>query len=100
MEGLKNPFFHTMPTTAKKIATGMLNLQGKAIPVSITEIDSTHTIVKVKFEVETDYTLPIVQCPVIGPEYVRLPLKVGDKGYVTSADYYLGGMTGLGGGTA
>jgi hypothetical protein len=98
--GLKNPFYQTMPTAAKDVAQSLIDISGKSIPASIVEIDKTNTIVKVKFEVETDYTLPVVQCPVIGPEYVRLPLKVGDKGYVSYASFYLGGMSGIGGGKA
>ena len=38
--------------------------------------------------------------PVVGPEFLRFPLKAGVKGYLLPSDYYLGGMSGLGGGTA
>lgn len=35
-----------------------------------------------------------------GPEYVRYPIVVGCKGVVFPADAYLGGVSGIGGGTA
>ena len=38
--------------------------------------------------------------PVEGSEYIRLPIQVGDKGWVKAADAYLGGVSGLGGGVA
>jgi len=34
------------------------------------------------------------------PEYIRLPIQVGDKGVTFPADARLGGISGLGGGTA
>lgn len=38
--------------------------------------------------------------PVATSEYARVPLQVGDKGFAIAADAYLGGNSGLGGGTA
>lgn len=52
------------------------------------------------FEVNSVYTLPQVTMPAFGPEYIRYPIQIGDKGYTMAADAYLGGMSGLGGGTA
>lgn len=75
-------------------------LIGKSLPASILAIDPSHTIVTVKFEVKTALQIPMVQCPVGTSEYVRLPLKVGDKGFVVAVDTYMGGMSGIGGGIA
>ncbi len=57
-------------------------------------------IVRVKFEVQSGFTLPDVTVPLFGPEYVRYPIQPGCKGVVFPADAYLGGMSGLGGGVA
>ena len=58
----------------------------------------------VKFEINDPVfsTIPNVTCPVLGSEYIRLPLQTspGTKGFVIAIDAYLGGMSGLGGGVA
>ena len=75
-------------------------LQGKAFPVEITEIVSSN-MVKVKFLVQGGpWSLPEVTVPVDSPAYGRLPHQVGDKGIVSNIDFYQGGVSGLGGGTA
>lgn len=71
---------------------------GKALPCSVVSVKGA--IVKVKFEVQSDFTLPNVVVPHFGPEYIRYPTQPGDKGVVFPADAYLGGITGLGGGVA
>lgn len=55
-------------------------------------------IVTVAFDVAAPagITLPQVTCPVATSIYIRLPVQVGDKGYVTSASTRLGSATGLG----
>jgi hypothetical protein len=76
-------------------------LQGKAYPASVVSMDKTNTIATVQIEVQDDtLTYPNIVCPVFGPQFIRYPLKKGDKGLVLSADAYMGGMSGLGGGNA
>lgn len=75
-------------------------LTGKALPATILAIDPSLTIVTVNFEVKTDLQIPIIQCPIGLPEFLRVPFKKGTKGFVMSVDAYMGGMSGLGGGTA
>lgn len=84
---------------AEKKALDAIELLGKALPCSVTAVAGS--IVTVKFELTNiSYTLPNVTCPMFGPEYIRYPTQVGDKGAVFPADAYLGGMSGLGGGVA
>jgi hypothetical protein len=72
---------------------------GKTLPCSVVSV--TGSVVTVKFEVNTGtHTLPQVTIPVFGPEYIRHPIQVGDKGMAISADAYLGQMSGLGDGVA
>lgn len=75
-------------------------LTGKSLPASVIAVDPTSTVVTVKFEVKTNLQIPMVQCPIGFPEYVRFPIKNGDKGFVVAVDAYMGGMSGLGGGLA
>lgn len=85
--------------SAAKQAANAIQATGKALPCSVTTVVSSG-IVTVKFEVQSGFTLPLVTCPKAGTEWMRYPTQVGDKGFVTTADAYLGGMSGLGGGVA
>ena len=58
------------------------------------------SIITVKFEIISNFTLPQVTIPLFGPEYIRYPIKAGDKGVVFPCDVKLGGMSGLGSGVA
>jgi hypothetical protein len=71
---------------------------GKALPCSVVSV--TGAIVTVKFEVTSKFTLPNVTIPMVGAEYIRYPIQVGDKGLAFPADARLGGMSGIGGGVA
>lgn len=78
-----------------------IDITGKSLPATVAQVISSG-IVTVNFEMfpGAPFTLPQVTLPVHGTEYIRVPFQVGMKGYVNSADYYLGGVSGLGGGTA
>lgn len=75
-------------------------LLGKSLPGSVLAVDPSNTVVTVNFEIETDLTIPMVQCPIGFPEWVRWPIQKGDTGFVTAVDLYMGGMSGLGDGVA
>jgi hypothetical protein len=95
----KTPLAKTLPAFTAKTVIDQLQLQGKELPVSIVSV--TGWIVVVKFEIDTkDFTLPQITVPVFMSNYDYLPLQAGDKGVVMSIDTYLGGVSGLGGGTA
>ena len=73
--------------------------QGQKYPCHVVAVNGA--IVTVAFDVDSEtFTIPQVTCPVIGSEYIRLPIKIGDKGFCTSADTVLGGVSGLGSGLA
>lgn len=85
--------------TSRKIAAAM-ELLGQNLPASVVSVESPGTV-KVKFELTNiPFTLPQVTVPVLGSEFIRLPIKPGMLGWVISASAYLGGVSGLGGGTA
>jgi len=94
----KTPIGRTLNQFAESKVRGALEQLGKALPASV--VSRQGGIVTVKFEITTPYTLPNVIVPMIGSEYIRLPIQPGCLGWVMSADAYLGGMSGLGGGSA
>ena len=76
-------------------------LQGRFAPATIVSVDATQTIVTAKIEILDDtITYPYVVCGLVGPEYIRFPIRQGTKGLVISTENYLGAMTGLGTGQA
>jgi hypothetical protein len=52
------------------------------------------------FDANGPFTLPKIKIPQAFSKYHREPTQVGDKGYIVSNDYYLGGESGDAGGTA
>jgi hypothetical protein len=95
----KLPFYQTLTNFANKQIAGAISQIGKNLPCSVTAIEGS--IVTVKFELtDIPYTLPEVQMPVVGFEYIRYPIQVGDRGYTVSADASIAGLTGLGTGVA
>ena len=72
---------------------------GKSLPCRVTAVSGA--IVKVAFEVNASpWTLPEITIPKAESNWVRMPTQVGDFGWTVPADVYLGGVSGLGGGTA
>ncbi len=96
----KTPLQPSLARIGQAKAQDALQLTGKSLPCSIVRVVSSG-IVTVKFEVNSaPFTLPDITVPVEMSEYLRLPLQVGDKGWVRAADARLGGVTGLGAGVA
>lgn len=82
----------------QKIADA-LQMAGKVLPAAV--VKRSGKMVTVSFLLrDIPYTLPQLTIPIFGPQYIRYPMKKGDKGIVIPADTYLGGASGLGGGTA
>jgi hypothetical protein len=72
---------------------------GRALPCRVVKV--TGSIVTVAFEVNSaPFTLPNITIPKAESNWVRMPTQEGDFGYTAPADAYLGGVSGLGGGTA
>lgn len=98
----KIPLGRSLNTFAQGKVLDALQITGKALPVSVVAVAGS--IVTVKFELaappRVPFTLPNVTIPMFGPEYIRYPTQVGDKGVVFAIDTYAGGISDLGGGTA
>jgi hypothetical protein len=93
----KTPLSRSLPTFAQKKALDEIAKRGLALPGHVVAV--TGAIVTVNFDL-LDVTLQKVTMPLFGPEYIRYPVQVGDKGVAFPASVYLGGVSGLGGGTA
>ncbi len=102
MSYLKTPLARTLPALIQSIVQQQIDRLGKALPGTVKTISGA--IVGVNFEVQGDnglpLTLPVVEMPLFGPEYIRYPVQVGDKGVCFPCDVYLGQMSGLGSGSA
>lgn len=81
-----------------KAAQAIENL-GRALPCRVTAVNGS--IVTVAFEVDTSpWVLQPITIPKAESNWLRMPTQVGDKGVTSPSDLYLGGISGLGGGTA
>jgi hypothetical protein len=94
----KTPIARTLNQLAGRTVRGAMEQLGRQLPAQV--VSRQGAIVTVKFLVMSPYTLPNVTVPLIGSEYIRLPIQAGCLGWVMTADAYLGGVSGLGGGTA
>lgn len=94
----KTPIVTALPGAIRRQIDYAMELVGETLPASVVEVMGS--IVKVKFEVTSVNTLPQVTVPLIGSEYIRLPIQAGCKGVVRACDASIGGMSGLGLGTA
>jgi len=94
----KTPFSRSMQRFTSGVAKQANRILGKSVPATISKIAGP--IVTVNYEVQNANLPGQVQMPVLGSRYYRPPYVQGEKGFAVSSDYYLGGMSGLGGGTA
>ena len=86
--------------TAQNRAADAVAALGKRLPCTVEQVVSSG-IVTVSIQVQgAPFTFPQLTVPVGWSEYTRLPVQVGCKGYLATADAQLGGVSGLGSGTA
>lgn len=88
----------TLPRTLRGAVADGRQIEGQAWPCHVVSVDGA--IVTIGFDVGGDFTLPQVTCPIAESRYVRLPVQVGDTGFVMAASARLGGVTDLGAGVA
>lgn len=94
----KKPLNTSLPRAMReRIADGKF-ISGQEWPCTVVSVAGA--IVTISFNVESDFTLPQVICPIAESRYVRLPIKAGDQGLAVAATARLGGVTGLGSGLA
>lgn len=94
----KKPLNLSLPRAMRERIQDGKQVSGQEWPCTVVHVDGA--IVTVAFEVESEFTLPQVTCPIAESFYVRLPVQEGDQGMVMAASTRLGGVTGLGAGLA
>jgi hypothetical protein len=94
----KTPFTRSLLALANRKAQDRAQIGAKATPGHVTKVDKD--FVTIAFDILSPFTLPTVKVPQSFSAYGREPTQIGDKGMVISGDYYLGGESGQGGGTA
>lgn len=73
---------------------------GLSLPCSVVAVSWPMVTVSFDLAQSENYTIPQVTMPVAMSRYVKMPIKVGDMGLAVSASVRLGGISGLGTGTA
>lgn len=87
-----------LPRALRAAVADGKQIEGQSWPCHVVTVDGA--IVTIAFDMGGDFTLPQVTCPIAESRYVRLPVQVGDTGFVTAASARLGGVTDLGTGVA
>ena len=95
---LKTPFVYSQNKHAIRKIENALAMEGQQLPVSVVAVNNA--IVTVSFLITRSPPLPNVTIPQAMSIYSRPPTQADDLGIVVSADTYIGGISGLGGGIA
>lgn len=95
----RRPFNHSVNDFTNQRSNDFQLGMSKGLPCHVIAVDKD--MVTVAFDTKnTVWTPPNMKMPQAFSAYGREPTRVGDKGTAVPSDYYLGGVTGLGGGTA
>lgn len=94
----KVPLALSVDAAGKQRAGDAISLLGMDLPCHVVKREGQ--IVTIAFDVNGPWNLPNQQVPIHTGAHDWLPIKVGTKGVVKSCDVYLGGVSGLGSGTA
>jgi hypothetical protein len=93
----KKPIGDSLKRIANSRSNSFQQAMAKGIPCHVTKVNKD--IVTVAFEPSNGiWSMPTMEMPQAFSPYSREPTQVGDKGSAVPADYYLGGVSGLGGG--
>ena len=93
MNEQKTPLARTLPLFVEKKIREWIDREGKAMPGHVISVNGA--IVTVNLDVK-GLVLPLVSMPLIGAEYVRLPIQQNDLGVCFPVDFGIGGVSGLG----
>lgn len=93
----KKPFNVSLENFAKRNASDLRNAWGQALPCHV--VARNGAIVTVAFDVQpvVGIQLPTVECPILESQYIKLPVKIGDRGITIPADANIAPSAGLGG---
>lgn len=94
----KTPLALALDSAARSRSNDVKQLWGKELPCSVSEVAGQ--LVTVSWDIKSPFTLQKIQVPMATSKYDWIPHQAGDKGVAVSADAYMGGQSGIGGGTA
>jgi hypothetical protein len=69
----------------------------KPLTVSVTAVEANRMSVTVKVETSSGWSMPLIDVPVAGAEYIRYPIQVGDIGLLIPSKTPNGDASGAGG---
>lgn len=92
--GQKTPLALSLNRFSEQKAKDAIQTLGRALPCSVVAVSGS--IVTVKFEVISGFTLPMITVPHAGAEWVRYPTQIGDKGVVIPSMARLNDTNGIG----
>ena len=96
---LKTPFVQSQQAASQQRAVHLANLLGKGLPCTVTAV-MLGPVVTVAFDqTHSIFNIPPITMPVNTPEYIRLPIQVGDKGRAHPGSTQVQTLSGLGKGT-
>ena len=83
----KLSFPQNIANIARYVSDGVNAMYGWQLPCTVVEVDDKDGFVTVNFEVEeTTLPLPQITIPVMGWQWIRYPIQVGDAGVTISID--------------
>lgn len=92
----KTQFGQFLNEWGKQVAASAIQKMAKSFPATIAKV--VGNMITVNYEVTGTLKPPQVTMAALMSRYLRYPLQNGDPGMTVPADYFMGGMTGLGGG--
>ena len=95
---LVTPIAFHLPAHIDKGAQDRYQLDVQGLPCTVSQVMGE--LVQVNVEAQGKFTIPKILVPQAFSQWVREPTQVGDKGILSAANYYIGGMSGIGGGVA
>lgn len=93
---LKTPWYSSIGGATRALIDEAFQLTGRGLPCHVVGVSGA--LITVQFDVNTIFTLPEITVPLFGPEYIRYPIKDGDKGVVVPVDTPVSYTSGQGGG--
>jgi hypothetical protein len=97
--GQKTPFARSLHEFGDIKVQDWLSQLPWSAPATVTKV--VGALVQVKLAINAPpFALPVLLVPQSSSNWAREPTQVGDLGRIVGTGYYLGGQSGLGGGTA
>lgn len=91
---LKLPIGRSLNQLSEKVVNDAAVKSGQSWPCHAVAVNGA--IITVAFDIDSPYTLPAIDIPLAGAEYIRYPIQPGDKGIAIACDVDIAPQAGLG----